>query len=210
MGTCNFIGCGRFGLWAVLGDYDEEYYAQEYPELTEAQRYEIYAEDTGEWYSECAKEMERALDDLNDTLIFHRLGVRGGYYDGVEIVLEDIRYAYGGSNPSATEYDDDEELQWYVEEALGTGWHHDENCTKAKHLRKCREMYEAECERIMRFLVDGMGEYHMFYPFSHMAGMGWDMSVPYDRNDVEELEMSLTRISKAPTYPLTQFVEAVE
>ena len=205
MGACNFRGCGRFGLWAVLDGYDEEYYAQEVPELTEEQRYEVYAEGASDTYSYCAKEMRDLLDDFNDTLVFHRLGVEGGYYDGVEVVLEDI-----DSYPSATEDDDDTELAWCVEQALGTGWYYAENCTKEKHLARCREMYEAECERIMRFLVDGMGKTHMFYPFHHCAGMGWDMSEPYDENDMKELVGSLTRIDKAPSYPLSQLVEMVE
>lgn len=200
MGTCNFYGCGRFGLWAVLDEYNEEWYAQEYPDLTEEQRYQVYSDGASDWYYSCAKEMEALLDEFNDTLVFHRLKVNYGYYDGVEIVLGNIHYPDGGTYPSATIRDGDTELAWYVEQMLGMGWYHKENCAKAKHLAKCRAMYEAECEHIMSFLVNGMGRKHMFYPFHHAVGSGWDMSEPFDESDVEELEGMVNRIEKPAVY----------
>jgi len=162
MGTSNFRGCGRFGTWAAIDEYDAEFYEAEYPDLSDEQRYEIHAENAAEWYEYYYHNAEKALRDLNDDLVFYKLGVEYGYYEGVEIVLEEEPWS-----------EEPEDLAEIVNEKLGPGYKvdYEANRTKKKHLLRVEKMHDAECEKIERWL-ETTGKDCGFYPLDTVARFG--------------------------------------
>lgn len=142
MGAANFAGCGRFGIWAIIEEYDETFYKEEYPELSDAERYQLYAEDASVWYERHYLETKEALRDLNLDLTFFKLDVKSGYYDGLEIVLEEEPWSEAP-----------EDLAEIVEEELKPYWvGYEANRTKKKHLLKVKRMFDDECEKIEDWL----------------------------------------------------------
>ena len=161
MGTSNFRGCGRFGIWAAIDEYDAEFYEAEYPDLSDEQRYEIHAEDANIGYERCYYDAKDAVRDLNYELTFYKLGVAPGYYEGVEIVLD-------WEPPS----EDPEDLAEIYEEELKPWWvDRDANKTKKKHLLKVQKAYDEECEKIERWL-ETTGRDCGFYPLDTVARFG--------------------------------------
>ena len=74
MGTSNFQGCGRFGIWAAVEDYDEDFYKEQYPELSDDERWEIFREDSYFWYEDSYNRAKKAVEDLNWDLTFFNPG----------------------------------------------------------------------------------------------------------------------------------------
>lgn len=92
MSTPNFYNQQNFKLYIKSFEpmTEEEYEAEDfeyydsYEEAMEAER-EIFYEDIFEGYDGFNELMEK----FNDTLIFHKLELRGGYYDGVQLYVEE-------------------------------------------------------------------------------------------------------------------------
>lgn len=183
MGTCNFRGCGRFGLWTCIEEYDEDYYREEYPDeegYTDDQRYAIYIENARDWYEYYAHGMQDALDELNARLVFHELEVTNGYYEGIEIVLKPKYEPRSCQGWYAPEDRDGWEYIALVYDAM-EGACYGEHVDDPKFQRRCRAKFEAECDVILDWLVTHAEEWG-FYPMGCVArfdnGEAW-----YSRTD---------------------------
>ena len=170
MGTCNFRGCGRFGYWVNVEEYDEDFYRDEYPDLTDDERYRLFEETSCEWYDYYAHGMQKALDELNSELVFHELKVENGYYEGLEIVLEP-RY-----EPRSCQgwYAPDDRDGWdyiaIVYDAM-EGACYGERADDPKFQRRCRRKFEDECDRILDWLTAHAEEW-FFHPIGCVARFG--------------------------------------
>lgn len=173
MGTCNFRGCGRFGYWTNVEEYDEDYYREEYPDeegYTDDQRYAIFAESARDWYEYYAHGMQKALDELNEVLVFHKLKVEYGYYEGLEIVLEPKYEPRSCQGWDAPEDRDGWEYIAIVYDAM-EGECYGERADDPKFQRRCRRRFEDECDRILDWLTARAGEW-FFHPMGCVARFG--------------------------------------
>ena len=147
MGTCNFWGAGPFGYITCVIEYEEDVYKEMMPDedgYTDDDRWRAFEEDSTNQYWEMGDEAKDAVEDLNDTLIFHRFEVAGGYYTGMEIRFKQGYY----TGPEAPHDPDDwAELAeiWDDHEGYYT-------CDRPSHLRRARRLYEEECDRIAEWM----------------------------------------------------------
>jgi len=146
MGTANFRGCGIFGIRAYVCEYDKEWYESEYPDSTDAERYGFFAGDCRYHYEDAYDNMKPLIEEFNDNLTFHKLGLASGYYDGLEIVLE--------KEPDS---EDPEELAGIVQE--DSGYFYGDNSGKAKFQKRAMLKYQKECEMIEDWLDSVAAEY---------------------------------------------------
>lgn len=173
MGTCNFRGCGRFGYWVNVEQYDEEYYREEYPDeegYTDDQRYAIFIESARDWYEYYAHGMQKMLDELNEKLVFHSLKVEYGYYEGLEIVLDEKYESRSCQGWYAPEDRDGWEYIALVYDVMEGGCY-GENVEDPKFQRRCRRKFEDECDKILDWLTVHAAEW-FFHPMGCVARFG--------------------------------------
>ena len=92
MSTPNFYNQRNFKLYVKSFEAmsEEEYEAEDfecydsYEEAMEAER-EFFYEDIFEGYDG----FNELMENFNDTLVFHKLELRSGYYDGVQLYVEE-------------------------------------------------------------------------------------------------------------------------
>lgn len=143
MGTANFRGMGDFGVWAWAPVFDKEWWAQEYPEMSEEEAYQAWLKDIQYEY-EWTTDFENLIDEFNDKLIFHKLALKSGYYEGVEIVLDEEPYS-----------EDPKELAEIMDEKLIQASYWDlPNAEKRKFQRHAKQAYFDECNKIEDWLND--------------------------------------------------------
>ena len=140
MGAPNFGGCGRFGTYAFIYEYNEEYFDEEFPDATEEQKQKIF-EDISSWEYECvSNEVKGKIEDFNRDLVFYKLGLAPGYYEGIEVILEDKPVD-----------EDIETLSEILQDERGY-WNHPEVRMTEKHKRNVQRIYDEECDKIEDFL----------------------------------------------------------
>ena len=146
MSAPDFRGCGEFGIWAFEYGPDWEWYNEHYPspEYTDADRERAAADDREIFEHDAVRSITPELEELNSTLDFYQLGLEGGYYSGVEIVLTKEPYS-----------DDKESIAEIYEEmnnAYMPFWNYGDNVDKPKFQRKAYQKYLDEYRRIDRWL----------------------------------------------------------
>lgn len=119
MGTSNFRSMVEFDIYAWVYDYDnedfKEYLRDCYPEyidengdIIENQGFYdlINANAHCEW-EYISDELKLKMDSLNDNLIFHELEFVDGYYNGVQIFInEPYEYLWYAGNVGYDEFTD--------------------------------------------------------------------------------------------------------
>lgn len=157
MSTANFHSMDNFNLFAKvyepmeLEDYKEnefEYDDYLYPKYQEAEEYEkedileeSYNHAMRLWEEDFYHEIYHGYDgfnsimeELNQNLLFHKLEIKSGYYDGVQIFVKEME------NPNEL---DNEDCRYYYD------------MCRSQAIRK----YEAEIRKINRFLNKEAVEY---------------------------------------------------
>ena len=167
MGTANFRGMGDFGVWAFIPEYDKEFYEEQYPGedgYDDDFRYRCFQESASDDYELVYGRIKDKIDDLNDTLVFHKLGVNSGYYEGIEIILTEEP----GSDDAKdlAEILEEKDLPFYIWDNYGT------NLNKPRYLAKAKAKYLDECRRIYQWLEEvakpmGFEEYGVYARFSN-------------------------------------------
>lgn len=153
MSTSNFKGCGEFGVWAYVS-----------PENDEDSWYD---------YEQTASYMSRKIDDLNAKLDFYKLGLEGGYYYGMEIVLLE--------EPSDSDMESIAEIYEDKNNAYMPWWNYGDNVQKPKFQKKAYQKYLAEWHMINDWLntvasENGFVPLHVTARFS--TGETWYKEAP--------------------------------
>ena len=142
MGTGNFQGCGKFGIYAYVCEYDKETYDETYPELSDNEKYNIFLDEASYLYGEEARHVQKKIDDLNTELTFYKLGLADGYYEGIEVILKEKPYN-----------EDIETLHDILQNDRMWNHYDDVRMTK-KHRVNVQKIYDRECDKIEAFLQD--------------------------------------------------------
>lgn len=137
MSTPNFYTQRNFNLYVKVFEpmTEEEYQMEEldygYEEAMEAER-EFFYQDISEGYDG----FKTVMENFNDSLTFHNVELRGGYYDGVQLYVEekespheldneDCRYYYDMCRSNAIRKYDAEVRKinkWMEKTAVEYGW----------------------------------------------------------------------------------------
>lgn len=97
MSTPNFHMMDNFGLFVkVYEPLDAEEYADEEEVLSDEALAEIFYEDI--WYGYDG--FKDIMEDFNNYLLFHQITLKSGYYDGVQLYVEETE------NPNELDNDD--------------------------------------------------------------------------------------------------------
>lgn len=106
MATANFRSMANFDIWAYIYEPDEMFLHAEHPEVFDEDG-EIYPDVLANlvWdaTTDACDMVRRSMEELNDTLGFHRLSLEGGYYAGMQVFVEEPFWLTHRSNPWAKE-----------------------------------------------------------------------------------------------------------
>lgn len=126
MSTSNFYSMKNFPLWAVS---DSEFYSKRCPECY------CSFETDAETCSECNTDLTgidpdfdefaadeyrynilKSIEQENENLIFHKITIRAGYYDGLQLYVHLTNYAdQAGFTENGPEYVDNESARYYLD-----------------------------------------------------------------------------------------------
>ena len=165
MGTSNFRGMGDFGVWAYICEYDEDYYKQLYPDsegYDDQMRIRCFENNSYDEYQSAYDRIKDKIEDFNETLVFHKLGVQSGYYDGIEIIFTEEPYSEDAKELASIL--EEKEMPYYLWDNYGT------NLNKPRYVAKAKAKYLDECHRIYEWLEDvampiGFREYGVYARF---------------------------------------------
>lgn len=157
MGTANFYSMKNFDLWAIS---DSEFYLKRCSECY------CSMENDADACSECNTDLtgvepdfdEYSADEYkydllttiaaeNENLRFHKITIRGGYYDGLQLYVHLTNYAdQAGFTEDGPEYVDNESARYYLD------------MYRSQAIRK----YQAEQNKVRRIL-EKIGRAHGMY-----------------------------------------------
>ena len=166
MGTSNFKSMTNFNIYAWIYEPDIEFIKDEYPESiddngnVDCNLLNDFAISEWEWVE---SEITPKIDDMNDSLIFHKIRLESGYYDGVQIFIEE---PYGITAHSW----DKVARSWTLEECISECWYDkfgDDSHNKNRLISK----YLNEVETIQNWL-DKVGRECGFIPYGSVARFG--------------------------------------
>ena len=167
MGTSNFYSMKNFDLWAVS---DSDFCSKRCPECycgmeTDAEtcsECETDLTDVEPTFDEYAADEYRydlvnSIDQENENLIFHKITIRPGYYDGLQLYVNLTNYAdQAGFTENGPEYVDNESARYYLD------------MCRSQAIRK----YEAEQRKVKKALerigrAHGMEKLAIYARFSN-------------------------------------------
>lgn len=92
MGTSNFTSMDQFDIYAYIYEPDLDFIKSEYPEFIDDENNidsDLYNE-LAYWEWEYIRdELKPTMDELNDNLIFHKISFESGYYEGMQIYINE-------------------------------------------------------------------------------------------------------------------------
>ena len=126
MGTANFYSMKNFDLWAIS---DSEFYSKRCPECY------CSMENDADACSECNTDLTdvkpdfdeysadefrydlvNSIDAENENLLFHRITIRGGYYDGLQLYVNLTSDAdQAGFTENGPEYVENDDTRYYFD-----------------------------------------------------------------------------------------------
>lgn len=117
MGTANFRTM-NYGMPLIVGgilDFDEQKEIYE-AEFDEEYTVDIHEQSLADWYEDA----KFSAEEFGETLKYHRVGIRSGYYDGFQFTVEEITKKHFELDEDSIYCPDEEETQYYYDTDLKT------------------------------------------------------------------------------------------